>query len=254
MPNSGSYELCYPSRATIVAGNRVHDNNYTQGGGISDALLAQGNGILLAGAVKAVVQHNLVYNHARTGVGLVPYPEADANDVPPPPSQWSDPCSAHHQPATGVPANKCTKLAIIGPGCVVLWDPIGNEIENNDISASGLVDMGEATIDIAGTGVTTVGLRNCFSGNTAKTTSPANLESLAPCTGEPTASDWSKNTLDLIKLMGDTPPAPPKTAFQRTPVPPSQPNMPDPSTAPAPIFNAPMPVDVSKITTPTKAS
>ncbi len=252
VPNSGSYELCYPSRGTVVAGNRVHDNDYTAGGGISASLLAQGNGILLAGAVKAVVQHNLVYNHTRTGIGLVPYPEADANDVPPPPSAWAQPCSAHHQPGPGVPASKCQKVSIIGPGCVVLWDSRDNRITDNDISASGLVDMGEATIDLANTGITTEKLGNCFSGNNPKSTSPANLEALAPCDGQPTATDWTKNTLDLIKLMSDTPSAPPKDAYRHTPVPGPQPNMPDAATAGAPVFTRPMTVDVATITTPAK--
>jgi hypothetical protein len=252
VPNSGSYELCYPSRETVVAGNRVHDNDYTKGGGISASLLAQGNGILLAGAVTAVVQHNLVYNHSRTGIGLVPYPEADANDVPPVASAWADPCSAHHAPATGVPASKCQKLSIIGPGCVVLWNAQKNKIQDNTISNSGLVDMGEATIDLTNSGVTTEKLGNCFSGNTYTTTSPSNLQALAPCRGNPAATDWTKNTLDLVKLMSDTPSAPPKDAYRSTPTPAAQENMTDAATAAAPIFTRPMTVDLSKITTPTK--
>jgi hypothetical protein len=254
VPNSGSYELCYPSRETVVAGNRVHDNDYTNGGGISDSLLAQGNGILLAGAVKALIAHNLIYNHSRTGIGLVPYPEADANDIPPAPSAWADPCSAHHTSPTGVPKSQCQKLSIIGPGCVVLWNSLDNTIRDNAISNSGLVDLGEATIDLTSSGVTTDKLRNCFSGNAQVSTSPSNLEALAPCHAKPTATDWAKNTLDLVKLMTDTPSAPPKTAYRGTPIPPAQPNMPEATTATAPIFTRPMTVDVSKITTPTKPS
>jgi hypothetical protein len=252
VPNSGSYELCYPSRGTIVAGNRIHDNDYTNGGGISDSLLAQGNGILLAGAVQTLVQHNLIYNHTRTGIGLVPYPEAGANDVPPAPSAWADPCSAHHTAPTGVPAAQCQKLSIIGPGCVVLWNAQDNKIRDNMISNSGLVDMGEATIDLTNSGVTTEKLGNCFSANTQPTTSPSNLEALAPCGGKGTATDWTKNTLDLVKLMSDTPSAPPKNAYRNTPTPPAQQNMADASTAAASVFTRPMTVDVSKITTPTK--
>ena len=111
-------------------------------------------------------------NLARTGIGLVPFPEADANDVPPASSAWADPCSAHHVPGTGVPESKCQKISIIGPGCVVLWDAQDNKIQDNTISNSGLVDMGEATIDLTNSGVTTEKLGNCFSGNTETTTSP----------------------------------------------------------------------------------
>src|SRR5262249_40424761 len=158
---------------------------------------------LLAGAVKGLIQHNLVYNHARTGIGLVPFPEADANDVPPPKSQWADACQEHHTPGPGVPKSQCQKIAVIGPGCVVLWNSEDNKVEDNDISASGLVDMGEATIDLTHSGVTTEKLGNCFSGNQYKTSSPANIEALAPCAGHPTSTDWTKNTLDLIALLAD---------------------------------------------------
>jgi hypothetical protein len=58
--------------------------------------------------------------------------------------------------------------------------------------------------------------------------------------------------LDLVKLISDTPSAPPKNAYRNTPTPAAQENMPDATTAPAPIFTRPMTVDISKITTPTK--
>jgi hypothetical protein len=250
VPNSGSYELCYPSRETTVAGNRVHDNNYLQGGGIEASLLAQGNGILLTGAVKEVVQNNLVYNHARTGIGLVPYPEGDSNDVPPPSSQWNEPCSQHHQPGPGVPKDKCVKQAIIGDGCVVLWNAMDNKIENNNVSGS-QADLAVGTVDLTNTGVTTEELNNCFSGNTFKTSAPANIEALAPCTGKATSTDWSKNPLDLISML-NTPKKPADDAYQKTPPAPPQPNMPNATTAPAPIFEKPMTVDLSTITTPTR--
>ncbi|HNH97094.1 MAG TPA: right-handed parallel beta-helix repeat-containing protein, partial [Microthrixaceae bacterium] len=67
VPNSGSYELCYPSRGTTIAGNLVHDNNMTDGPGIDVSLLAQGNGILPAGAVRVEITRNRVWNHDRTG-------------------------------------------------------------------------------------------------------------------------------------------------------------------------------------------
>src|SRR4029077_2214864 len=65
VPNAGSYELCYPGRENVIVGNIVHDNNYMDGPGIDNALLAQGNGILLAGSINNDVERNLVYGHAR---------------------------------------------------------------------------------------------------------------------------------------------------------------------------------------------
>ncbi|MBS1848024.1 MAG: hypothetical protein JST73_07075, partial [Actinobacteria bacterium] len=49
VPNSGSYEKCYPERGNIIVGNLVYDNNYDSGPAIDNARLAQENGILVAG-------------------------------------------------------------------------------------------------------------------------------------------------------------------------------------------------------------
>jgi hypothetical protein len=42
VPNSGSYELCYPERETTIVGNLVHSNNQADTPAIDVALLAQG--------------------------------------------------------------------------------------------------------------------------------------------------------------------------------------------------------------------
>jgi hypothetical protein len=255
VPNSGSYELCYPNRETTVAGNEVYDNNYLEGPGIDVSLLAQGNGILVVGAVKNTVTHNLVYDHERTGIGLVPFPESDANDVEPGPDQWSTPCSeTHDNPPQGIPADQCKAVPIVGEGCVVLWNPFENTVSDNDVSGSGTADLAVGTVDLTGSGVTTASLGNCFSGNTFATSAPADIEGLAPCDSSPTATNWDDNPLDLLNLMGDSPPAPPKDSYKTTPEPGPQENMPDATTAPAPRFEGPMKVDVTKIETPKKSS
>src|SRR3546814_9483794 len=76
-------------------------------------------------------------------------------------------------------------------------------------------------------------LDNCFDGNTFTTTAPTDLEGLAPCEGEPTATDWAANALDLVALMGAE--KPPSVDYETapTPAPPDQPNMPDAANAPA---------------------
>ncbi len=253
VPNSGSYELCYPNRDTTIAGNTVYENNYLDGPGIDVSLVAQGNGILAAGAVRNVITKNLVYSHDRTGIGLVPFPESDANDLPPTPEQWSTPCSeTHDTPPQGIPPDRCTEQPIVGEGCVVMWNPIDNVVNGNDVSGSGVADLAEGTIDLTGSGVTTESLGNCFSENKFSTTSPTDLEGLAPCDGTPTATDWTANPLDLVTLMGDMPPAPEKDAYRTTPEPPAQKTMPDADTAPAPRFKGPMKVDLDKIEVPKK--
>ncbi len=257
VPNSGSYELCYPSRETTVAGNLVHDNNMTDGPGISVSLLAEGNGILPAGAVKVNITNNRVWNHDRTGIGLVPFPESDASDLTPPETEWSKPCS--ESPAkkastagtkTTIAKDKCVEVEVIGKGCIVMWNPIEDRVEGNDVSASKVADLAVGTVDVTKSGQTTETLRNCFSNNTFTTSKPAKIEQLAPCNGEPTATDWNADPLDLLGLMGEPAAKPPADAFRTTPVPPAQKNMPNATTAKAPKFTAPMKIDVASIQLP----
>ena len=93
VPNSGSYEQCYPERETTIDGNLVYSNNQGDTPAIDVALLAQGNGILLPGGVRNLVARNRVFDHNRTGIGLVPFLEEDPNDDLPTPEEWSIPCA-----------------------------------------------------------------------------------------------------------------------------------------------------------------
>lgn len=257
VPNSGSYELCYPSRETTVAGNLVHDNNMTDGPGISVSLLAEGNGILPAGAVKVTITKNRVWNHDRTGIGLVPFPESDASDLAPAETEWSKPCSespAKKAAASGtkttIAKDQCVEVAVVGTGCIVMWNPIEDKVTGNDVSGSKVADLAVGTVDLTKSGQTTETLRNCFSDNKFTTSKPAKIEQLAPCNGEPTATDWSADSLDLLGLMGTPAAKPPADAFKTTPVPPAQKNMPNAATAKAEKFTKPMKVDVASITLP----
>ena len=254
VPNSGSYELCYPSRETTIAGNLVHDNNMTDGPGIDVSLLAQGNGILPAGAVKALITKNRVWNHARTGIGLVPFPESDANDLAPAETEWGTPCEETPAKADGaqptIPEAQCVEVEIIGEGCVVMWNPILNTVEGNDVSGSEVADLAVGTVDLTNSGQTTNTLRNCFSANVFTTSQPANLEQLAPCNGEPTATDWDASPLDLIGLMGSPAAKPGPAAYKTTPEPGPQENMPNAKTAKATKFTKPMAIDLASIQLP----
>ena len=240
VPNAGSYELCYPGRENTIVGNIVHDNNYLDGPGIDNALLGQGNGILLAGSINNDVERNLVYNHARAGIAAVPFPEEDASDVPPPASELDAPCD---ETKDNPPPAK-------DPG-LVLWDATGNRIVGNVVSGSGLADLGSATVDGLST-VKTAGLNNCFSDNTYETTAPANLEELAPCDGTGNGGDFTKGSFDILKLITEMPPKPAADSWQKTPVPGPQPTMPHPDTATYPVFQAPEKPDVDSIKVPAK--
>jgi len=244
VPNSGSYELCYPGRSNTIVGNTVYDNNYLEGPGIDASLLAQGNGILLAGSINNTVERNLVYDHERTGIAAVPFPEDDASDVPPPESDLDKPCDEV----------KDQDLPEKSPG-FVLWPATGNRIVDNVVSGSGLADIAEGTI---AEGDQTLGeaieaLDNCFSGNTVSSTSPKGLQELAPCEGDGSGGDFADGALDITVLVTKQPEAPDNTkVYKTTPVPGPQESMPDAATAPAPIFKGPEKPDVDAITVPEK--
>ncbi len=257
VPNSGSYELCYPSRGTTIAGNLVHDNNMTDGPGIDVSLLAQGNGILPAGAVRVEITRNRVWNHDRTGIGLVPFPESDANDLAPPQTEWDQPCSespakkaAESGAKTTIAPDKCVEVELIGDGCIVMWNPMEIKVEGNDVSGSKVADLAVGTVDLTESGQTTDTLGNCFSDNVFTTSQPAQIEQLAPCNGEPTATDWNASALDLIGLMGSPAPKPPADSYKATPEPPEQENMPKATTAKPVKFTKPMTVDLASIKLP----
>ncbi|MGV3758333.1 MAG: right-handed parallel beta-helix repeat-containing protein [Actinomycetota bacterium] len=238
VPNSGSYELCYPGRENTIVGNTVYANSQPDTPAIDVALLAMGNGILVAGSNRNVIERNLVFDHERTGIGLVPFPEEEANDVVPEQDQWDRPCAEVRDEPIADHAEE--ELAF------VLWDPVGNQIRDNVVSGSGLADLafGSLQPDLAS-------LENCFAGNTAETTSPQQLEALSPCDGEPTATDWAAGALDLGALIASE--RPPSVPYDEapTPEPPDQPNMPDAETAPPqPATNVPFEVDLHAITVP----
>jgi hypothetical protein len=254
VPNSGSYELCYPGRETTVVGNLVYDNNGVDNPAIDVALLAHGNGILVAGGVRDTIERNRVWDHDRTGIGLVPFPEEDASDLAPAPAEWDTTCDvARTKEVPPIPKEDCKAVEGILAGCAVMWDAQENRVVGNVVEGSGVADIAVGTLDLLGSGVTADQLRNCFSGNTVTKTAPANLEQLAPCEGEATPGDWKAGALDLIGLFGQPAKAPPKDQYRKTPVPEEQPNMPHAATAPArPAVGLPHAVDLDAIRVPAK--
>jgi len=236
VPNSGSYEQCYPERKTTIVGNVVYDNNQADTPAIDVALLAMGNGILVAGGRQNDIERNLVYDHERTGIGLVPFPEEDANDKVPTSEQMERPCSEQKQDPTPDPKSAGT----------VIWPAADNRVIGNDVSGSGLGDL--AFGDLSGEGPASE--NNCFSDNTFTTSAPAAIETLAPCTGTG-SGDPKAGALDLVALIASE--RPPSGDYKVTPEPAPQPNMPDAESAPArPARDVPMAVDLDAIVLPSK--
>ena len=233
VPNSGSYELCYPERETTIAGNLVYSNNQADTPAIDVALLAMGNGILVAGGRDNLVTHNRVYDHERTGIGLVPFPETDAVDAIPPESALKTPCAE-------TKGKQPTDIKT-----TVIWPAKNNKVIENAVERSGVADIGVGTL-----GEPPVSeLGNCFSGNTVTSSAPPDLQAIAPCSGAGNGVDPANGSLDLVALMGA--PRPPKGDYKTQPLPAAQPNMPDAMTAPArPATDVPMKIDLSTIKTP----
>jgi nitrous oxidase accessory protein NosD len=237
VPNSGSYELCYPGRETVIVGNLVYSNNQPDTPAIDTALLAMGNGILPAGGTHNVIERNRVWDHDRTGIGLVPFPEDDPVDVVPPPSADTTPCSQTKNQAPPDPSKVPD---------TVIWNPRDNRVVDNVVEDSRLADLAVgSTEDISQAG-------NCFSGNTFTTSAPRNVETLAPCEGKGTG-DWSAGALDLGSLIAAV--HPPSQDYKTSPAPGPQENMPDAKDAPARPAGHPFEKpDVDSITVPDKPS
>lgn len=235
VPNSGSYELCYPERETTIVGNLVYDNNQPDTSAISVALLAQGNGILVAGGIRNVISRNRVDDHFRTGIGLVPYLEDNPNDQIPPEDQWEMPCDEQKQLDFEIPEGS------------ILWDSYENVVTDNVVTNSGEADL---TIASAGGDIST--FRNCWAGNVFTTTAPVDLERLAPCDGDG-AGDWTVGDLGVARWLVEQDSLPGEVPWQEAPLPELGPheNMPDPATAPArPAIDVPFAVDLDAITLP----
>ena len=237
VPNSGSYELCYPQRESTIAGNLVYSNNQADTPAIDVALLAMGNGILPAGGNRNLITKNRVFDHERTGIGLVPFPEEDASDNAPPKTDWDLPCSDQKKKTPPDPDS-------VG---LVVWSAQDNKVTDNVVEGSGLGD-----IAVGGLDTDLSGLGNCFAGNTVTTSSPKNLQTLAPCEGTG-SGDWADGALDLGVLIASE--RPPAGDYKVQPLPPAQPNMPKASTAPAkPMTSSPKKPDLASIKVPAKPS
>ena len=235
VPNSGSYELCYPQRETTIVGNIVHSNNQPDTPAIDVALLAMGNGILSAGGIRNDIERNLVFDHDKSGIGLVPFLEENPNDDLPTKEEWELTCE------------ESKALPLVTPGGALLWDSFENRVIGNVLEDN---RAGDIIVASAGSDVSTLG--NCAAGNTLTFTQPNNLETLAPCDGTG-SGDWKDGEYNVAAWLGETPP--PSVDWQTATLPELQPqeNMPDAATAPAkPATDVPYSVDLDAITVPSK--
>ncbi|MEP6298873.1 MAG: right-handed parallel beta-helix repeat-containing protein, partial [Ilumatobacter sp.] len=125
VPNSGSYELCYPQRENMIVGNSIYSNNQPDTPAIDVALLAMGNGVVVAGGIGNTIERNLIYDHDKTGIALVPFLEEGANDDLPTEEEWELDCAEQRlEPlADEIPEQ-------------LLWESYDNVVRDNDITDS----------------------------------------------------------------------------------------------------------------------
>lgn len=239
VPNSGSYELCYPQRDSTIVGNLVYSNNQPDTPAIDVAILAMGNGILSAGGVRNTISRNLVFDHDKTGIGLVPFLEEDPNDDLPTKDEWDVDCATQKTQAPATPEGG------------LLWDSMETRVEGNVVSDSRVADI---AVDSVGADLSTFG--NCWKGNTFTTSAPLELETLAPCDAPVVTGDgWTKGVLNVVSWLADIEKAPKSVDYKtaKTPALTPQPNMPDAATAPAkPATDVPFKVDLASIVVPAK--
>jgi hypothetical protein len=232
--------LCYPERKTTIIGNLVYNNNQPDTPAIDVALLAMGNGILNAGGVQNIIERNRVWNHNKTGIGLVPFLEEDASDVMPEKSAWEMTCE------------ESKNLMPVQPEGALLWDSQENTVRGNVLEDNRRADI---AVGSAGSDLWTLG--NCFEGNTFTTSAPLDLETLAPC-GTPLSKDtgdWTAGDLNVITWLIDAETAPPSVDWKTSNLPamPVLDSMPDAATAPGvPASATPPTIDLDAITVPDK--
>ena len=216
VPNSETGEKFYPQRKVTIVGNQVYSNNNIKTPSIDIAKLALGNGILIAGGKENVVERNLVWDHDLYGIGLIPLPEKVLD-----------------------PSNKKA----------VDFAAENNSVRDNSVSDSRVADLSviaalDRTKDAAG---------NCFAGNTFTTSSPKDIETLAPC-GKPASASFESNLKKFVELFTADKPGEVDYKIATLPKLPTLDGMPDPLNAPAQPANkgVPMKVDLAAIKLPTK--
>lgn len=217
LPNSGTYELCYPQRATTIAGNLVHSNNQPDTPANPSVLLVAGNGILVQGGIDNLIQRNRVLDHDRTGIALVTFPEPSPNDDMPTVDDYGTTC-----------ADQRAEPLADDPPPQLFWESAGNRVIGNVVQDSRIADLAVDAVDAP-----VEALGNCFDGNEYTTAAPSGLAELADCDA-PVTGDWSVGAIDIRDWYDEYGEQPPPVALRDAvlPSPPELPGLTDPENAP----------------------
>ncbi len=188
VPASLDIELQAPQRETTIAANLVAHNGNDSAPAWALPGITMGNGILIAGGLRNIVERNVVVD--QTQYGILVSPMLDKNFYP----------------------------------------ARDNIIRNNTVLRSGRADLA-----VSGPRSS----HNCFSGNTSNSSAPFVLPALARCAGFSLPVDYDVlGFTALVLVRGTLIQDATFPDWKTQPVPPPQPSMPDPLTAPArPAFH-----------------
>ena len=234
---SHTYELCYPQRQATVVGNLIHSNNQADTGAVGLALLAMGNGVVVAGGIANGVERNRIWDHDRTGIAVIPNPEQEPTDDMPDRDDWTLTCAESRD----LPIAETVPV-------LNLWEPYDNRVIGNVLTDNRDVDIAVAspTADLPTFG-------NCASSNNFTISAPAALETLAACEGPAGDGDWNEGAYDIVAWLDEfesMPPAVPYTDVVLPPLPELD-EMADAATSPAaPAHDLPAAIDVDAIDVP----
>jgi hypothetical protein len=219
VPNSLTSEELFPQREAQIVGNHVYDNNNPQTAAIEIAVTAFGNGILVAGGRKNVVERNLVTGHDVTGIGVIPLPETVLYGA----AAGDDPAADD----TGGSAYDTDEPALRD------FDGRDNTVRDN-VTTDNQYDLASVTSlddpsDAGG---------NCFADNEYTTSTPADIEAALPC--DRSAAGYEADIGLFASLLGSAKPPALDYKVVALPDPPAVENMPKAKTAKArPATNEP---------------
>ncbi len=217
VPNSGTGEALWPEKETTIVGNLVYGNSNADTPSIDIAETAIGNGILLAGGTKNVVERNRVWDHDISGIGTIPLPE-----------KVLDPSNEN----------------------AVDFDALDNRVIGNVLDDNRIADL----LNVKNITEPGDAGGNCFSENEFATSLPADIETLIPCDAAGSGTYEAPIGIFVEKF---TEAKPDGVDYKTAAIPemPVGENMADPMNAPAiPANNGSVPpsVDLAAITVPTK--
>ena len=203
---------------------------------IDAALLAIGNGILVAGGIG---------NVDRAQPGVRPRPSPASASCPSPRRMPTTSC--RRRPTTISPAARTRP----SPPPIPADSPTPCCGTRGTTGSSATWSRTRAWPTSASVAGGRAGLGNCFADNELTSTAPADLETLAPCEGDGSGGDWTAGALDLRRVPGaEKPPSGDYKDVDR-PDPTTRRTCPTPRTPrPRPATDVPGDVDVDAIEVP----